>query len=291
MNTQEIMIGLVPNMGNSYYDLTATPDNLDAPVSKSLLWAFNKSPFKWINGVTTNVTDKMKFGSLVHALCFTPNLIDSTYIIIPEDAPKDIRNDKRVMNAKNPSQASLDAIGYWNNFDVLHGNKEIVDADDMARAEELREIILESPYVFGLGACDYEVAAFGKIGDTLIKGMIDILPKFGDNLVDLKVTASIGEENDMQRLIWNMGYHWQAALYLDLYNGLSGKPARNTFEFLFVEDSYPHEIAVIRLSESFIQKGREGYMNAVAKWQKTISSKKFSPKHENIVEINPPAWA
>jgi len=121
--------------------------------------------------------------------------------------------------------------------------------------------------------------------------MIDILPRFGEKLADLKVTASIGDEKEMQKLVWNMGYHWQAALYLDLYNGLSGKPARNTFEFFFIEDTYPHETAVVRLSEAFIQKGREGYMNAVAKWQNAVFSKKFSPKHENIVELEPPAWA
>jgi hypothetical protein len=32
-------------------------------------------------------------------------------------------------------------------------------------------------------------------------------------------------------------------------------------------------------------------MNAVAKWQSAVFSKKFSPKHENVLEINPPAWA
>jgi hypothetical protein len=272
MNTKEIMIGLVPNMGNSYYDLTATPDNLDAPVSKSLLWQFNKSPYKWINGVKVESNDRMNFGSLVHALCLTPNAVEEQFTLSKYD-------DFRTKEARE-----------WRDATAIEG-KIVVKEADWKRAEDVREAVMESEYIYGLGDCQYEVAAFGRIGDTLIKGMIDILPKFGDNLVDLKVTASIGEENDMQRLIWNMGYHWQAALYLDLYNGLSGKPARNTFEFLFVEDSYPHEIAVIRLSESFIQKGREGYMNAVAKWQKTISSKKFSPKHENIVEINPPTWA
>jgi hypothetical protein len=151
--------------------------------------------------------------------------------------------------------------------------------------------VMDSEYVFGLGACEYEVAAFGKIGDTLIKGMVDILPHRGETLVDLKVTSNIGDAADMQRLVYNMGYHWQAALYLDLVNGLSDGEPKQSFEFLFIEDTYPHEMAVVRLSDSFIEKGREGYMNAVAKWQSAVSSKKFSPKHENVLEINPPAWA
>jgi hypothetical protein len=291
MNPNEIMQGLVPNLGNAYYEITASPSNLDAPVSKSLLWSFNKSPYKWINGVKVNVTDKMKFGSLVHALCFTPNLVDSMYVTVPEDAPKDFRNDKRVMNAKNPSPASLDAIDYWNNFDLIHGDKEIVDTDDMSRAEDIRETVMESNYMMSLGACEYEISAFGKIGNTLIKGMIDVLPHKSDTLVDLKVTGSIGDAKQMQSLVMNMGYAWQAALYLDLVNGLSEQEPRTKFEFLFVEDSYPYEYAVIRLDEKFIELGRVGYMNAVAKWQSAVSSKKFSPSHDGVLEITAPPWA
>jgi hypothetical protein len=71
----------------------------------------------------------------------------------------------------------------------------------------------------------------------------------------------------------NFGYHWQAALYLDLVNGLSEQEPRTKFEFLFIEDQYPYEYAVIRLSEDFINLGRAGYMNAVAKWQKQFPLK------------------
>jgi len=285
------MIGLVPNLGNEYYALTATPENLEAPVSKSLLWQFNKSPYKWFAGVGVKQTENMIFGSLVHALCFTPNFVDEQYVMKPQDAPKDYRNDRRVMEAKKPSQDSLDAIDYWNKFDLVHKGKIVIDADDWERAEAIKETVMESNYVFGLGACEYEVAAFGKIGSTLIKGMIDILPHSGNTIVDLKVTSHIGDENDMKRLLMSFGYHWQAALYLDLYNGLSGKEPRTHFEFLFVEDTFPHEIAVVRLSDAFIQKGREGYMNAVAKWQVAVSSKKFSPKYEGVIELDPPGWA
>jgi hypothetical protein len=268
----ETMIGLVPNMGTEYHAMTATPENLDAPVSKSLLWAFHKSPFKWFNKPKEEANDRMKFGSLVHAMCFTPEKIEDQFVLSQYD-------DFRTKEARE-----------WK-ADVQSKGVEVIKEADWQRAESVAETVMESEYIHSLGECEYEVAAFGKIGNTLIKGMIDILPKFGEKLADLKVTASIGDEKDMQKLVWNMGYHWQAALYLDLYNGLSGKPARDTFEFFFIEDAYPHEIAVVKLSESFIQKGREGYMNAVAKWQNALSLKKFSPKHENIVEIDPPAWA
>jgi hypothetical protein len=32
-------------------------------------------------------------------------------------------------------------------------------------------------------------------------------------------------------------------------------------------------------------------MNAVAKWQQAVSTKKFSPIHDGVLELEPPAWA
>lgn len=269
---KEITLGLHRGMGQEYYDITATPENLKAPVSKSLLWQFNKSPYKWFNGSKFEVTDRMNFGSFVHALCLTPDVVDNQFSLSKYDEfrTNEAKEWKREMQAKGIT---------------------ILKEPDWKRGEDIRELVMDSQYVFGLGACDYEVAAFGKIGETLIKGMVDILPHRGETLVDLKVTSTIGDANEMQRLVYNMGYHWQAALYLDLVNGLSDGEIKQSFEFLFIEDTYPHEMAVVRLSDSFIEKGREGYMNAVAKWQNAVFSKKFSPKHENVLEINPPAWA
>ena len=251
--------------------MTATPNNLDGPVSKSLLWAFNKSPHKWISGKEFEATDKMRFGSLVHALCFSPAQVAADYVMAPYD-------DWRTKEAKEWKQEK-EASGV-----------EVVKEAEWQRAEEMKDAIMESEYIFSLGACDYEVAAFGKIGETIIKGMIDIMPHSGNKLVDLKTTGSIGDEKDLQRQIYNMGYHWQAALYLDLVNGITGQ-SRTEFEFLFVEDQHPYEMAVVGLSENFIQKGREGYMNAVAKWQDAVSSKKFLPSHPNPLVLDAPAWA
>ena len=272
MNPNEIMTGLVPNLGNEYYSISASPCNLDAPVSKSLLWLFNESPYKWINGRKMEVTEKMNFGSLVHALCLTPKTVEEQFVLSKYD-------DFRTKKAKE-----------WRDATALEG-KIIIKEIDWQRASEIKETVMESNYIMGLGACDYEVAAFAQIGGTLIKGMIDILPHRGDTLVDLKVTGSIGYEKQMQSLVMNFGYHWQSAIYLDLVNGLSKQEPRTKFEFLFIEDQYPYEMAVIRMSEKFIEKGRIGYMNAVAKWQQAVSTKKFSPIHEGVLELEPPAWA
>lgn len=262
---------LVRGMGQRYYDLTATPDNLTAPVSKSMLWQFIQSPYKWYHGQGFQTTDAMDFGSLVHCLCFTPDDVDNQYIVAPYA-------DFRKVEARE-----------WRREQESTG-LTVVKEEDMLKAENMREHIMESEYVWSLGVCDYEVAAFGKIQDTIIKGMIDIVPHSDAKLVDLKTTKSIGSKWELQRKVANMGYHAQAALYLDLYNNATGEK-RNQFEFVFVETDDPHEMAVVSLTPNFIEKGRTAYLGAVNRWQRCVADKVFPPALEGIVELDAPDYA
>ena len=272
-----------------YHALTATPSNLQGHVSKSMLWAFAKSPFKWFNGKGFKGNAKTEFGSLVHALCFEHTVAHSRYMVIPDDAPRDVRNDSRIMSAKKLSQNSLDAIAYWDALDAENAGKIMVDPDDMAKAQTIAATVMESEYIYSYGACDYEVQVQGMVGVTPMKGMIDIAPHSGNNLGDLKVTGSIGNEEAMARHIANMGYHWQGAMYLDLYNAIHGT-TRNEFDLIFVEEDAPHEMAVFTLSENFLDKGREGYMNAIHRWQQCVATKNFPPSHATKTTVEPPKW-
>jgi hypothetical protein len=268
---QHLLNKLTKGMGAEYYAIKATPQKLHGAVSKSLLWDFSRSPFKWFYGGAKETTDKMAFGSLVHALCLTPELVEAQYVMAPFD-------DFRTKEARA-----------WRDEQVDTG-KSVVKETDWHRAEDIKEAVMESQYVWSLGACCYEVAAFAQIGGTVVSGMVDFLPHSGEALVDLKTTSTIGDVGNLTKLVMNMGYHWQAALYLDLVNACGEKQYEH-FEFLFVEDQAPHEIAVVRLSPRFIELGRIGYMNAIAKWQEAVKTKQFKPAIDVVVEIEPPAWA
>jgi len=176
----------VRKMGKSYYEQSASPQNLNGPVSKSLLWQFVKSPYKWFMGKPKEETENMRFGSLVHALCFSPEIVKTEYVVSAYE-------DFRTKEARE-----------WRDEKTSKGVAVIKEADWM-RAEDIKATVMDSEYMFSLGACDYEVAAFGKIGDTVIKGMIDIFPHSGNSLVDLKTTCSIDDERDMASLFFNLG--------------------------------------------------------------------------------------
>lgn len=263
---------IVKNMGSSYYSSGATPANLSGPVSKSMLWAFHQSPYKWRHGKTKPATDAMAFGTLAHALLLDPKSFDDQFVVSPYDS-------FRTTEAKA-----------WKADRIAEG-KTIVDESDIDRAAELVTVIQDDPQFFGLGDIECEVAVFGAIGTTEVKGMIDIVPLNGNCLVDLKTTTSaITSLQNIQRLIVSRGYHWQAALYLDLYNAATGEN-RDQFWFLFVEDTEPFETAWISLSDDLIQAGRVAYMNAILRWQKCVATKQWPKAIDGVIEVDLPAWA
>jgi hypothetical protein len=91
------------------------------------------------------------------------------------------------------------------------------------------------------------------------------------------------------RSIISRGYHWQAALYLDLWNAATGEK-RNRFVFCFIEVTEPYESAWVEVSPALIEAGRAGYMNALAKWQSCVAIDVWPRQHEGITLIEKPAY-
>lgn len=263
-------------MGREYYKLSASPSRLKDPVSKSLLWFFHQSPYKFLNtSKQMESTPAMVFGSLVHCALLTPELLDNEFVISPFDK----------YTTKEAREWKEDQTG---------SGKMIVKQEELDRANDISDTVRachEFPLVYST-----EVAVFADIGDVSMKGMIDIVPEDGNALYDLKTTANIESLDELQKTILNRGYHWQAALYLDLWNAASGE-SRDEFVFIFVETKSPYETAFVRLSSKFIDLGRSGaghkhpgYLDAVRKWKECVRTDHWPKRVENIQTIDIPAW-
>lgn len=259
------------NLGRAYYMRSANPQNLDAPVSKSLLWDFNQSPYKWRHSTGKEPTKAMDLGTLIHAAILEPNLpLEKIAAVSPYS---DFRT-----KAAQEWKAEQREMG------------KMIATDDDIRAASGCEAVFSEDYAQRFaGGYKTEVAVFGMIGATEIKGMIDLVPDNLDVLVDLKTTASIGSLFDIMRTIISRGYHWQAALYLDLWNAASGEK-RTRFVICFIEVASPHETAWVEISPELIEAGRVGYMNALAKWQACCATDCWTRQHEGITMIEKPAY-
>lgn len=260
------------NKGREYYTDSATPNNPHGFVSKSLLWQVFKegSPFKWKFGKhKKETTPAMAFGSLVHTLAFQPENFRDEY-----------------------------ALSEWENFRTkaaqewkaeVEASGKIVVSQDMHRtASDMAEIVKEELSITFPCDFDFEVAVYSEVA-TKCKGMIDAVPVDFEVLVDLKTTTSIPDEKAVVNLILNRGYHWQAAMYLDLYNAATGSN-RDEFWFLFIETEAPHETAWVKISEKMLDAGRREYQDALHRWSECVRTGHWPKKINEPMTAELPAW-
>ena len=259
------------NLGKAYYLRSANPQKLDAPVSKSLLWDFDESPYKWRHSTGKEVTKAMDLGTLIHSAILEPEtaITDiaslSPYTDFRTKAAQEWRDDQRAMG------------------------KMIATDEDIRTASGCEQVFSEDYAQRFAGGYKTEVAVFAEIGATQIKGMIDLVPDNLDLLIDLKTTARIGSLRNITNTIIDRGYHWQAALYLDLWNAATGEK-RTRFVICFIEVTEPYESAWVEVSPALIELGRAGYMNALAKWQSCVAIDVWPRQHEGITLIEKPAY-
>jgi len=50
-------------------------------------------------------------------------------------------------------------------------------------------------------------------------------------------------------------------------------------------------VAIVKLTDDFIDQGRAGYMNAIAKYQQCVADNKFPKAVEGMQELSFPKWA
>lgn len=259
------------NLGAEYYADTASPANLNGKVSKSMLFDFmDRGAFKWRNSGPKVITDAMVFGQLVHAMAFTSESVDREFLVSPFD-------DYRTKAARE-----------WRDEQKMAG-KAVIKESDHNLASKIVDRISNTEELYHYGACKHEVAVYGDIGPSTLKCMIDIVPDHGDCLADLKTIEVIESPDQLQKVIFNRGYHWQAALYLDLFNAATGD-GRNQFELLFIEKSFPYETALVSLDHETIAQGREGYMNALAKFQQCVRTNEWPTNVPRGYKIGVPNW-
>lgn len=194
------------------YDIVSGLYDKSIKLSHSALNEFAKSPRHFIQYKTGEKerTPAMVFGSLVHCMILEPDELEERYIVEPEDAPR--RPSIRQINAKKPSDSTLESIAFWEAFEKKAEGKEIVSSSDWNTAERMKAAVYAneaSRYV--LDRVDYtevriEWNAFGFKWVGFIDGK-------GDKVIlDLK-TIRDATPRMLERAILYDGYNRQAAHY------------------------------------------------------------------------------
>lgn len=272
MITNAKIIGANVDVSDYHYQAARRGDK-SYVMSRSELTTFAQSPSKWINGWRFESTDATEWGSLMDTLVTMPHTFDKQFAIKPETYTNEKGEVKPWSGNAKVCQAWADE----------QGHKTVIKSADKREAQKAMARMMKDPYLSEFIQCsakqvmvtaDYQDLATGLV--VPLKGLIDLVPDavnewYGRSLGDFK-TARNAHPDEWKWVVWKMGYHVQAALYLDMYCAARPDEDRQEFRHVISENESPYEPARRWLDLEMIQEGRKVYCAALARYCQSLAS-------------------
>ena len=215
-------------------------------------------------------TPAMIMGSLIHSLILEPETVDEKYIVWSDGA----RKGKAYNEFKSVAVAR---------------NLEIIKADEMADAINVRDAVLDHPIagdiVRSFVSVEKSVEWLDPMTGVRCRGYID---GEGDTFIaDLKSTAS-NDPDEFMRSCYKEKYPLQASMYLDAINNDRNPSSKRVDKFYIIafEKSAPYHVMVFEATQTFIAYGdaiKARLMKAFKDWNGQLSGREF----HSGVDINP----
>lgn len=264
----------------------------DFVVSSSMLRKFADCPARWLAGLPDEKTDAKDFGSLLDTRLLQPHLFDKRYAI----KPKTYRDEKTGEEKKWNGNSNVCKRWLEDNKDFEPVSAEdVADVDAaierLAKDETAKRIILDAHKSVEIRG-EWKDKATGLT--IPLKALLDIVPhvgrEHGRTLFDLKCIRS-GNHRLFQRQIYQMGWHLQLAIYLDLYVAATGED-RCEAGFIAIENFSPFEPVRRMLSNAYLDLGRAQYKLALARYATCLKSGYWPgyDEPEQFTIVSPEDW-
>lgn len=207
-------------------------------------------------------TDAMKQGSLIDCLITCPETFDERYLLVPMDAPK--RPSSTQLSAKKPSEATIEAIQFWHDFQAELGKREPLSQEWLTNALRIVDV-LHADATIG------PILKMERAGQQVhfwidaehgveCKYKSDCEPEDG-SLIDLKKGASANPRL-FSKQAFSLGYDVQGAHYELGFTNLHGKAPTYT-AFICYEWQWPHECSFVVATEDDLAVGHDRRSSAI----------------------------
>jgi hypothetical protein len=230
-------------------------------------------------------SEAMRQGSLVDCLITCPDEFDEKYVLAPIDAPK--RPTSTQLNAKKPSEATIEAIQFWQDFDAMIGAREVISSDWFINAVQITETLAKDSVIGPILAMERQsqVPHFWIDPDhgLQMKYKPDLEPADG-SLLDLKKGAT-AKPSLFERQAYSLGYDIQIDHYSSGFVDLHDKsPTR--CGFVVYEWRYPHDCALVIVDDAYLGLGRERRQSAIEKMHEYERSAEY-PSYGEVTITRP----
>lgn len=268
---------------NIIRDLPAAEYRARNGVSQSTLKRFGRapSPAHFRAEEPTEPTPAMQLGTVLHSLVLEPKTAASAFVVRP-DTYRDAKG------ATKPWHSGADACKQW-----LKDNagKPIISGEELRAVQAMRDSVMSLPAARGLLHIGDAEVAFFSIDEATglhIKGRVDCIATDATGetwLLDIKTTrAGCAKPEEFAKVAYDMGYHVQAAFYLDLTGA-------SRFLFAAVESEPPYAASLIELDAAAIALGRDTYRRWLNAYAKCVSANVWPAYASGIQLTSLPKWA
>jgi len=233
-------------------------------LSRSELRAFGRNPSKWIRSKRKDSTESMRYGNLLDAMLLAPEYFKAAFVRRPDTYPSE--GKKGEPPTEKPWSGNSTWCKNWMEGAAKANLTPFKVEDEESAMAAIRRLESDPDIARVLNHSTKQVFILVNYTDpntglvVPVKILVDIVPQSkpeNDSLADLKTAADASGES-WQRHVFAMGYHYQAAMYLDAYNACTGED-RQLFRHIVSESEEPFEPALRCLSSEFIELGRNEY--------------------------------
>lgn len=262
-------------------------------MSASGLRRMLRSPFHFHSARADKATRAKANGTLTHCVMLEPAALLDRYAVVPDDAPRRPSSIQR--KAKKPSDDTVAAVRWWDEFEAATAGKLIVDGPALAAAHAQSLAARSLPDIAALLAeGEAEVSALWvdeATGEACRCRPDWTTPAGGDGviLVDGK-TCRDASPDGFARSVWSYGYHLQAAWYSDGYALASGQRVHG-FVFAAVESEPPYAAAAYMLGDDVLDKARAINRTLLDRYAECRRSGVWPGYSTGIQLLNLPRWA
>lgn len=253
-------LNLTPTSYHSLpFDVSRLPDVAAAGYVSASVLSKSRDVVRFLAGGFEKKTSCMSWGSLVDALWTQPDTFKDDYVVLPDDAPADLR---RFSDAKKPSQGTLESIAWWNGFEARNDGKEVVK--EAEHKQVLQAVSMLNQHAVARDLLENSATQVALVGEspfipgTRAKCLIDLLPDgdgiWGDAVVDLKTTNDI-DDHALVNTAFKFDYLVKLGYYALLVEA-AGLGVRDRFVIIWQSSSFPYEVKVrqFRKEEALVGK-------------------------------------
>lgn len=259
-----------------------------------------RSPAHYHYWVTSQVekeeAEVFAFGRALHCATLEPDVFRDTYVILPPDAPRDLRY---LREAKKPSDETKAAIAWWDEWAANTAGKTVLESEKLDQLHAMAAALRALDLKFGdvritvadlIDECQTEVTLYwvDELTGIACKARADLWSPELALAMDLKSCVDAGRE-PFARAVARHRYHVQHAHYCEGFRAC-GQPLKS-FVFLPVEKEPPHVPAAWHIDAPAEELGYEVRARSLRKLEACLKSGRW-PGHTTTVEsLTLPAFA